>query len=93
MDEMNIPGVAAKHAIITDECRQNRGDAGAVEEALRRLREEYDNVARGWPVGSGGRFHLVLVVERPAPIDPTLGGNRPAYVEPESGNLILKPQK
>lgn len=59
-----IPG-AAKHAIITDECRRNKGDDAVIEEALQRLRDEWPKVAKGWPVGSGGRFHVVLIVERP----------------------------
>ncbi len=66
-----IPG-AAKHAIITDECRRNKGDERVMEEALQRLRDEWPNVANGWPVGAGGRFHVVLIVERP----PVHGGTQ-----------------
>lgn len=60
-----IPGVPAKHAIITDTCRTGRGEDGAIDEALKRLRDEYLNCARGWPVGKGVKFHIALIVERP----------------------------
>jgi hypothetical protein len=59
-----IPG-AAKHAIITDQCRQNKGDQAVMDEACERLRDEWRHVAAGWPVGSGARFHVALIVERP----------------------------
>ena len=35
-----IPGSKAKHCIVTDACRENRGDVGAVDEAPARLRKE-----------------------------------------------------
>jgi hypothetical protein len=60
-----IPG-AAKHAIITDDCRRNKGDDVVMEEALQRIRAEWPNVAKGWPIGKGGRFHVALIVERPS---------------------------
>lgn len=59
-----LPGVKAKHAIITDTCRTNRGDQGAFVEAVDRLRVEYNACALGQPVGRGVAFHLVLVVDR-----------------------------
>jgi hypothetical protein len=58
-----VPGKKAHHAWVTDECRSNRGDAGAGKEAADRLIEEYRECLRaGWP--SGTRFHFVLTVER-----------------------------
>jgi hypothetical protein len=60
-----IPG-AAQHAIITDQCRQNKGDAAVIEEACQRIRDAWNNgVSKGWPIGSGARFHVALIVERP----------------------------
>lgn len=56
---------AAKHAIITDECRTNKGDEAVMEEALQRLRDEWPRVANGWKVGKGCKFHVVLIVEPP----------------------------
>lgn len=63
---MEIPGTTARHAIITDTCRANHTDMGAFEEAVRRLREEYEACLRGWPVGKGVKFHVALLVERPS---------------------------
>lgn len=65
-----IPGIKAVHAIITPTCRMNRTDAGAFDEAVRRLRDEYIACLRGAVTGN---FHLVLTVERregetPAPL-------------------------
>lgn len=60
-----VPGVSAKHAIITDICRENRSDAGAFEEAIARLRSEYEALCQGWPVNNGAKFHVVLTLERP----------------------------
>lgn len=61
--ETKTPGICAKHAIITPACQQGRGPDEAFEEAVRRLRKEYDRCREGW----GDRqpnFHLVLTVER-----------------------------
>lgn len=60
-----VPGIAAAHAIITEECRRNRGDVGAFEEAVRRLRKAFDEGLTFWALGTGKRIHLVLTVELP----------------------------
>lgn len=57
-----IPGITAKHAIITPTCRENLGQARAFDEAVRQLKIEY-------LAGQGGanveaNFHVALVVER-----------------------------
>lgn len=70
----NIPGTPAKHAIITDTCRANRTDRGAFDEAIERLRQEYDACMKGHPNGLGTQFHLVLTVERAAHADRTPAG-------------------
>lgn len=62
---MEIPGLALSHQIITDECRTNRGDAGAFEEAVQRIRDRYDWCAERSPAGRGVKLRLVLLVERP----------------------------
>ena len=36
-----IPGLKAQHVIVTPACRSGRGVEGAIDEALRRIREEY----------------------------------------------------
>ena len=67
MANSTIPGGTARHAVITDTCRTNRGDVGAFEEAVSRLREEYGRIVRGWAIGTGVQIHVVLTVERPTP--------------------------
>ena len=62
--------IKAKHAIVTDTCRINKTDNGARDEALDRLRDEYDPLLKNWPIGSDVKFHFVLSVEYLA------GGNK-----------------
>lgn len=57
----NIPGINAKHAIITPTCRANKGADGAFDEAVGRLREEY---AACLDANPDSNFHVVLSVER-----------------------------
>lgn len=54
----------AKHAIITDECRVNRTDEGAIKEALQRILDEYMACVGAWPLGEGTKFHVKLEIER-----------------------------
>jgi len=64
-----IPGITAKHAIITPVCRKNRTDYGAFFEAIERLRTEYlecCKVAENESVN----YHLVLSVEQPVRVQP-----------------------
>ena len=66
MSETKIPGLAAVHAIIKPECRELRGDHGAIDEAIRRVRLQYDGIVNGWKGESAQpTFRLVLTVERP----------------------------
>ena len=62
-----VRGIKAKHTIITDRCREvHGGSLEAFDEAVRRVREEYDTLTRDFhPVGKGVQFHLVLTVEFP----------------------------
>lgn len=57
-----IPGIAARHCVITPTCRANRADSGAFEEAVSRLRADYERILakRG---EDGAQYHLVLTVE------------------------------
>jgi hypothetical protein len=60
---------AASHqitaAFITPECRSNRGDDGAWQEAVDRLRAEYDAVLEGWRgEDQQPTLNLVLELER-----------------------------
>ena len=62
--ERQRAAATAKHCIITDECRQNRGDIGAAVEAIERVQDELKILLQNWPVGNGTTFHLKLEVER-----------------------------
>ena len=64
MSETRIPGIKALHAVISDNCRIARGQEGAIDEALLRLRESYMEIVDAWPTGKGTNFHLILTVER-----------------------------
>ena len=59
-----IPGIAARHAIITPACRgpEGEGAMGAFEEAVNRVRQEY--IACEAQYATKANFHLVLTVER-----------------------------
>jgi len=54
----------AKHAIITDQCRANRGDEEAFDEAVRRLRNEYKAILDAHDENDV-RYHLSIHVEWP----------------------------
>lgn len=65
-------------ATITAQCRANRGDGGAFDEACERLRISYEQAMRAPDIN----FHLVLVMEAPRPErtdwdsdDPDIHGN------------------
>ena len=76
--EAKVPGIKARHAIITPTCRMNTRRShldpdpamAAFEEAVGRLREEY----RGICAGRNDAFnaHVVLTIEPPArtPVPP-----------------------
>ncbi len=59
----NVPGITAKHAIITPTCRANKGNSDAFREAVERMFTEYDLLIRHRGE-DGARYHLVLSVER-----------------------------
>ena len=63
-----VPGLLAKHVYVTDACRENRTDMGALNEALDRIDEEFHELLKNWPQGHGHRFHVMLSVE-PAECD------------------------
>lgn len=60
-----IPGQKAKHTFITDACRSGRGDMGAFDEAMERLRAEYASLLAKNPKDHDIRYHLVLTIDWP----------------------------
>ena len=65
-----LPGVKAKHAIISTACREAKGDYGAAMEAIGHLEDEMLYLLQNWPAESGATFHLVLTVDRKGRGDP-----------------------
>ncbi len=63
--ESKVPGIKAAHAIISTNCRAMRGDIGAYDEAVLRLRSDYEKLLSHWPREKGAKFHVVLTVEYP----------------------------
>jgi hypothetical protein len=63
---MRVPGIKAKHAIVTPVCRANRGPTSAAVEAMALLIDAYTEL-RELPVNKDADFHFVLFVERPEP--------------------------
>ena len=64
---MEVPGISAKHAIITDTCRANRSDWGAMAEAMEHIGKEYQELCKVWPIGTDVKFHVILTIERERP--------------------------
>lgn len=62
-DEVSSFQVTA--AFITPECRENRGIEGAWDEAVARLRAEYDAIVEGWKnERRQPTLNLVLTMDR-----------------------------
>jgi hypothetical protein len=57
--------LTAVHAIITDTCRKNRTDYGALVETFRRIQQEYLTLCEIHGGGSGVELHIKLEVEFP----------------------------
>ena len=50
--------------VITPACVEARGADGAFDEAVRRLRQQYDQIAEAWQ-GTRAEFGLTLSLRRP----------------------------
>jgi hypothetical protein len=60
------PGTQINAAFITPDCRIGRGDQGAWDEAVARLKANYDSVVDGWKdEAKQPTLNLVLTMERP----------------------------
>lgn len=63
---MSDSGSPVSEQIITPTCRTGRGNDGAWDEAVRRLREQYDAIVQGWAgTTEQPTLRLVLTMERP----------------------------
>ena len=64
MSHNDIPGIRAIHAIITPDCRVVQGGPmEAFEEAVRRMRREYELVVAGRKSDGPWNAHMVFTVE------------------------------
>jgi hypothetical protein len=60
-----VTGINAVHAVITDDCRRNKGTENAFREAVERIMSEAHKLNDWHSVGSGVKFHVILAVEMP----------------------------
>lgn len=63
MPRTDIDGLKCCHAIITPTCRLNRSIEGAIDEALRRIKDQYLATVYA-PANARAKFHVVLTVDR-----------------------------
>ncbi len=69
MSETKIPGTSAVFAVISPKCREVHGNAGALEEAFKRVRDQYEYILEGWKDSpQQPTLRLVLTNERPIEI-------------------------
>lgn len=66
MSTTTVPGSAAVRKTITDECRTNHTDQGALAVALVDLHRMYAQLVDGWKIGDRAKIHIVMTVERPS---------------------------
>ena len=59
-----VPGLSAFDAVISNTCRQGRGDEGAIDEALARLRAAMVDTIGRWPQDKGATFFVTFTVDR-----------------------------
>lgn len=57
-----LPGMCARHAIITPTCRKNKGDDAVIEETIERIRSELRGCLPNWPIDTAN-FHVAMTVE------------------------------
>ena len=57
--------VKAHHRIITSECRKNKGEDGALDEAIASARTAVCELYDAWPRDSGAKIHIKVEVEYP----------------------------
>lgn len=60
--------VLSHHRMITDECRANKGDDGALDEAAATAREAVRKLYQFWPAGKGAVIHIKVEVSYPSDV-------------------------
>lgn len=58
-----IPGIKAKHLIVTPNCQKRKG--AEIEDVVRQVRTELEELKKGWSGhDQNANFHVVVTVER-----------------------------
>jgi len=60
----NVPGVTAKHVVITPEC-QKRPRLDILRETLNEVQEGVEDLLDGWQPEAGATIRVVVNVEKP----------------------------
>ncbi len=66
MSETKIPGLCATHRIISDDCREAKGDETVRAEVRESVNHAVARALDGWEKGKGAKIHVVVTVERPS---------------------------
>lgn len=56
--------ITALHRIVSDDCRQNRGDASLPPLLAAEIQTALGDALEGWPAGKGTKFVLKLIISR-----------------------------
>ena len=64
MSETTIPGICAKHKIVSGACVDTHGAGGALAIAFGEIRHEAEACLSTSNIAAGVKLHIVLTVER-----------------------------
>ena len=59
-----VPGLMAQTVVISNACRKLRGDEGAIDVALARVRKVMTATLPRWPAEKGATFFVCFTVDR-----------------------------
>ncbi len=63
MSKTTLPGIKAKHFIISDNCCKINGEDGAIDYSLQQIREEFIRLRKAWK-GKEAKIHVAITIER-----------------------------
>lgn len=68
----NVPGLAALHKVISDDCRLRPSEA-ARREVLTAVNLEIQSLEAAWDIGQGALIHVAITIEpgTPKPGEPS----------------------
>ena len=62
MSNTKLPGIKAKHFIVSDECCEARQENGALEFVLSGIADEFHKLRETWK-GKGAKIHIAMTIE------------------------------